>query len=187
VTNYWKWKSIVLVVLLAGVLLGVSGCYVQPPFEVAGTFNGYWEGPIYHQIGDDTQYRCPFTLNLRQDAWFLRLFGLNVTGEAAFDHTCFLDEDLGEWVNYNSLEVPIFGQTKRDGTITLFSGFCLNEDVLCLKVRLNGLGKDTNGDRYMDTYDGDMDFNLGYPNIEPIDVDMTFETVTNDWRFKEEN
>jgi len=178
---------LVLAVLLAGVVPGVSGCYVQPPFDLTGTYNGYWEGPIYHQIGDDTLYQCPFSLVLRQDAWFFRLFGINVTGTASFDYTCFLEEDLAAWVNYNSLEVPIFGRTKHDGTITLFSGVCLSEDTVCLKVNLNGLGEDFNGDRRMDAYDGDMHFYLAFPDIEPIDVNMTFETLTSYWGFKEEN
>ena len=181
------WKCIVLAVLLAGVVPGVSGCYFQPPFDLTGTYNGYWEGAIYHQIGDDTLYSCPFSLTLRQDEKFYHLFGLNVTGTASFDYTCFLDADLAAWVNFNSLEVPIFGRTKRDGTITLFSGVCLNATTLCLKVSSSGLGEDLNGDRRMDAYDGDMHFYLAFPTMEPIDVNMTFETLTSDWRLKEEN
>lgn len=173
--------------LLALVLAGaLSGCYCPPPFDFAGTYNGYWEGAIYEQIGDNTVYRCPFSLTLRKSGLLFHLAGLNVAGTASFNYTCFLEEDLAQWVNYNAIEVPIWGRTQRDGTFLLASGACLNQDAVCLEVRLEGRGEDRNGDRRMDIYNGDMRFCFALPVIEPIDVAMAFETDAADWRFKAE-
>ena len=38
------WKCIVLVVLLAGVVPGVSGCYFPPPFDLTGTYKAMAAG-----------------------------------------------------------------------------------------------------------------------------------------------
>jgi len=164
--------------LLAALGLGASGC-AGPPFDLAGTYHGTWEGAVFAE--DDDPFVCPLTLKLHQDVeWYHWLVGANVLGTASFDALCFLPEPLARLFEYNSLEVALMGQATSSGAVELQSGGCLDSESFCVVLLLDGVGADTNRDKIMDVLSGDMRFYFAIGGIDPIDLNATFEVELAD-------
>ena len=158
--------------ILVALVFATSGC--GPPFDLAGTYHGNWEGTVFTE--DDTPVVCPITLNLHQNVqWYHWLLGFNVLGTASFDALCFLPEPLARLFEYNSLEVALMGRAKSSGAVELQSGACFDIDSFCVVLGLDGVGRDTNRDKIMDVLSGDMRLRFAIGDIDPIDVNANFE------------
>lgn len=159
-------------------LVLVCGC-PKVPFDASGTYHGYWKGSPLEAWGVDDEVECPLTISLTQQAGWPLPFAKTVLGVVSFDYTCFLPDELAQYIDLNSLEVPVWGQFETDGTFTLNEGICIDPNALCVVLKLEGKGRELNGDGFMDTANGTMKFRLAIEGTKPLEFTASFTVNTN--------
>lgn len=167
-------------VALAAAAIACSGC-AREPFSVNGIYHGEWHGTLLAGTGTGIYVDCPLTLQLDDSPGLLyRILGYNIIGVASFDYTCFLPDFIAEMIDYNSLDIPIFGKLERNGALKMQSGACISDEIVCITLELDGEGSNTDDDARMDRYAGFLDLHIAIQNIPNLDFEATFEVFHNE-------
>ncbi len=159
----------------------IGGGCAREPFPVNGVYHGEWHGSLLAGTGSGIYVDCPLTLQLDDSVGcFYRILGYNVIGVASFDYTCFLPSFIANLIDYNSLEIPIFGRLEKSGVLTMQSGACLSDDIVCITLELEGEGSNIDDDPVMDRYAGFLDLHIAVQNLPNLDFEATFEVFHNE-------
>lgn len=176
-----KWM---LSALSLAAVLGLAGCPQQstPPFDTTGDYVGTWSGVAYDVPAEGEGEgegeivvkqditECPLELTLVHDVNAITPGNYFVRGTATIDYDCI---DLPErFVTPPPSLVQVSGLLQQDGSLTLASGGC--GTGYCVLLTLDGAGVDSNGDGYMDAYDGDWAWTLLLAGVAPFGTSGTY-------------
>lgn len=161
--------------VLAGILfVALAGCppeggFPLPPFDTSGAYTGSWSGTSTDEA--QTVMGCPLELTLTQDLSAPFPGDHGVQGMVTVDYSCI---ELPEWAQDEPQPstVEVGGVLEENGKLTLVSAGC--GTGFCIVLSLAGQGEDTDGDGFLDAYDGDWSYQILLAGVEPFGFEGTF-------------